>query len=384
MNPSTLWALSLCVVFLSFSIISAGNASGTRKINFKHDYENLELGKTTDAIVPRASTQNFCFESKEIDLSLPSIISQTTVTVSVTDSNHKFDWFDIGGISTDDFQSHLKRLGYLILSIDSSDIESLISSELDPLVERNFIRDILSSCPSPISSSLGMKSQSCQLTFSPFGKLCINIRGHSSQDRMVRISSETGISKELVVKFVFGLTLLYLANTLSANMLFQYTGGAFLFVVGGFAVMFILICQYLIKRKHTNNNNLNPSLLTTLTLLVTVGGTYATSFIWFLNSRVKNLLILHSEYVAIYTIIMLTCGLIFTRFMRSFQSSKHAFRVCVKWLIRLVALVLLYNATSSPFVSLSILSISFVVYVIYSSLKWVENKISKRKTGKKD
>ena len=187
------------------------------------DYSILEIG-TTIGIVPRSTSKHYCVESPPIaynDITLKSLLSKTVVTVSVTHSGDKFDWFDVSGISTDDFQLHLKRLGrYLLLATVPSLAQQLSQpSESDSLVNKNFIRDILSSCPSPISTEAN--SQSCDLSFSPFGKICVNIRGRPSKDRNIMLVTRTFISKELIIKLILGIGLLYLASVLSKSMMLQ-------------------------------------------------------------------------------------------------------------------------------------------------------------------
>ena len=52
----------------------------------------------------------------------------------------------------------------------------------------------------------------------------------------------------------------------------------------------------------------------------------------------------------------------FIRFIRNMEGSKHFLRVSVKWLLRLCGIILIFNSTASPMLSLGALGILAVLY----------------------
>ena len=95
--------------------------------------------------------------------------------------------------------------------------------------------------------------------------------------------------------------------------------------------------------------------------LMTVSG-YGISVAWLIFNRIRDLLMEYIEIVLMYCGIMAAIGVFFTSKLRSGEN-KSSFRLAVKFLIRFIALVVLYNSTASPMASLLTVVSSLVLFL---------------------
>jgi hypothetical protein len=115
-----------------------------------------------------------------------------------------------------------------------------------------------------------------------------------------------------------------------------------------------------------------------------LSGTYGAGLIWFLKNNLIEILINYWEYLVIYTIVLSLIGLFAIRLSRGHETSKHLLTVSVKWLIRFLGVILVYNASASPLSSLLMLFCLFFLYFFYALNKWVFGKLfSKKQDNKK-
>ena len=67
--------------------------------------------------------------------------------------------------------------------------------------------------------------------------------------------------------------------------------------------------------------------------------------------------------------------------LRGNDDSKHAMTVAVKWFIRSIGIVAIYNASASPMGSLFFLSVLAILYLVYAANKWVFSRFAGKKSS---
>ena len=75
---------------------------------------------------------------------------------------------------------------------------------------------------------------------------------------------------------------------------------------------------------------------------------------------------------------MALLGVFFIRYVRSAEHTKHATRTVVKWILRFIATLFIFNSTSSPAIALTYLFSLFTLYILYILQKSVVTKIFKQ------
>lgn len=137
-----------------------------------------------------------------------------------------------------------------------------------------------------------------------------------------------------------------MAHTVSKSKAFQYSTGIFLSVFGGL----LLLSYYLIHRFILKKGGKGLSIGTAV---ATTG--YGWSFLYFVRTHLRHILIHHWEIVAGYLAFMSLLGIIAVRMIRSNDKSKNTTREVTKWLLRFIALTFVYNSNASPSGSLAVM-----------------------------
>lgn len=277
-----------------------------------------------------------------------------------------FPFFSVRGKSTDDFHLNVGMLIQRTLLEETPNIaESVDKSSL--------LRDLLSSCPSPIDFKIPLgpsdSTAVCRMTFSSMGTPCVSIParasgGGGSSDIPSKVTIAVKQAVNLNYAYNLGLCLLFLyaATELSEHKTFQYATGMALFVAAGL----LLVVIYMDKIFGLKNAKAR-----TTVFLVTSSAVYATSFAYFLQSMLRRLLVDYWELVAMYIAAMSLLSILFTRFMRSKEETKHFFRISAKWFMRSVALVAGYNAFPSPLSAMIFLFSLSAAYAVHWCGKWL-------------
>jgi hypothetical protein len=105
--------------------------------------------------------------------------------------------------------------------------------------------------------------------------------------------------------------------------------------------------------------------------MVTMLVSYGASLIYFLREHFQALVLQYWEAVVAYITAAMILGLGFTRVVRGNEGSKHLLVVGVKWLIRIAATIVMYDAFSSSFMSLMAMGCIMAMYIVYLLTKWV-------------
>lgn len=308
---------------------------------------------------------------KQAKLSVTSLFFRLAVVVSAERSDgsiYRFPFHSIRGVSTDDSHAHFSSLANSIINKIHPTKESASSmNEQTPLAQqvsytsnfiRNFIRDIFSSCPSPL---FGHSSRHrCVMSLSPYGAASVSVRPKASESIVIQATTQKQFMFQYLIYIVMAILFLLFSDQFSKSKIFQYSCGMITFVVVGLALI-LLSLTGTVKPKSTIIQN--ASLFTLLT------GAYGASLVWFLQSYLSLILAEFWEFTAIYVLLFSFFGAWTVRYIRSNQHTKHVFRVMVKWMIRAVGLYLLFNASASPAVSWTYMLVFLVLYTIYESLK---------------
>jgi len=99
--------------------------------------------------------------------------------------------------------------------------------------------------------------------------------------------------------------------------------------------------------------------------------TYGGTVLYILQKNLKFIIIKHWEFFLIYIAVFGLIGLWATRMMRQYEESKHFLRVTVRWIIRALALILVYNSSASPLISLTMILVLSICYIIRAFFKFV-------------
>jgi hypothetical protein len=106
---------------------------------------------------------------------------------------------------------------------------------------------------------------------------------------------------------------------------------------------------------------------------------YSGLLVWFISSNIRGLVIDYWELSVFYVVAMLLLSLPVIKTVLTREKPRHIFRVGIKWMIRILGLSLLYNASSSPMVSQIIMMLCLIFYFVYSLTKLTKEKPVKDK-----
>ena len=342
---------------------------------------NLELGnhpvnvdmKALRKIRHDSTPQAYCVANKQLpEPSTVSLLRQPLLyfrtTVIHVEANFPLQWHTVRGISDDDFYSNVRDTAFKYLFRLNDQESRKIIQKREEMEGFGLIRDILSSCPSPFTDN-PTEPTSCAMHFSSIGKPCVylNMDGNDLLERRISlkrpeilVKAESTFNSSGLIRLLAGLVLLQLCNELSKSKIVQYLFGIIIFNFIGFLIIALKVASRVMQFKK-DNKKWQWSIL--------FAGTYTASAIYFVKLYLQKALIEYWEFTVGYLIIMSTLGALFTYYMRSLDDRKHVYRVAGKNLVRIVAMILIYNGSSSPLASMLTIIFSIIGYVRYSLLK---------------
>ena len=112
-------------------------------------------------------------------------------------------------------------------------------------------------------------------------------------------------------------------------------------------------------------------------------GSYLATILYYLRTHFQESILQYWEIVLGYLATSSLLGLGFVRLVRSNETAKHFMVVVVKWCVRIIAVVLVYNSFASPLASLVALASLTICYIAYALQKWVVKGITGKKEKKK-
>lgn len=141
--------------------------------------------------------------------------------------------------------------------------------------------------------------------------------------------------------------------------------GAVTFMLGGVLIVVVLLLNYLISAR-----NQYATFLRSLLVALLVSGVYATSLVWYLRIHWDTIVLQYWEFVLGYLFCSGVVGMVYMQVLRKDDQMKHNIAVAVKWALRSIGVIAVYNASSSPLGSVLLLAVLAVVYVVYAAVKW--------------
>jgi hypothetical protein len=136
-------------------------------------------------------------------------LQEVVITVKTTSPTDTFSWHSIRGVSTDDLHSLLEAVVWKIFSHESA-------QEFDVSAKQSFLRDLFSSCPSPIFS---MSRSVCDMPFSTFGTACVTMV--SDKDVSVDVHLSKRFNHRVRNYLPSGILLVYFSGYLAKSKIFQ-------------------------------------------------------------------------------------------------------------------------------------------------------------------
>ena len=172
-----------------------------------------ELGSRADVL--RGKPQSFCYRARD-QFNLAAVFEQVDIIVK---SDENFNWHAVRGISSDDFHSVIQKFvfGFFLGEEEKRQLYQHLASDAMLSEKISWVRDLLSSCPSPLGSMYSLNK--CAMHFSPYGRACVTI----SVDRSAELEIDTivGFNFRLLLNLLCGISLFMLAFTLSKSKIFQ-------------------------------------------------------------------------------------------------------------------------------------------------------------------
>ena len=209
--------VSLFLLFLSQTLSSNVQFA----INLDGNSKQIELksGDTLTITTPPPKT------SKK---SLNKLFNQLYITVEGRTTDNKpfqFPFHSVKGVSTDDSHSHFYHIfGKLIKkllkndeSTDTTTTHNIITNKSNFL--RNFIRDIFSSCPSPLFGD-GYR-QACTLTFSPYGNTTLSVIPKAKKTVIMTVRGSEEFNSVYMIRLIIGILFLSFAPIFAKSKYFQ-------------------------------------------------------------------------------------------------------------------------------------------------------------------
>ena len=183
--------------------------------------------------VDRQTEHSFCFFDTKSNHSLEEFSNAVSITLVALNPEEKFPWHSVSVLSTDDFHQHVQNLLGRLWGIETSELDLYDQDTTFGLSLSNWLRDVVSSCPSPLFSS---NRRRCSMTFSPYGEACVTLRT-TDKSMKVRASLQRRFEIRYIYALVVGILALWMANEFSKSKVFQYLVGSTAFFVGGVFIL---------------------------------------------------------------------------------------------------------------------------------------------------
>ena len=183
--------------------------------------------------VERQSVESFCFFDTKSNHSIEEFSHAVSITLVAIDEEKKaeFPWHSVSILSTDDFHNIVQSVLGRLWGIETPEMDLHDQDTASHL--HNWLRDIVSSCPSPLLSS--NRSQ-CSMTFSPYGKACVHLRTFDKSMK-IRATLHRKFEIRYIYALVLGIATLWMAHECSKSKIFQYVIGSIAFFIGGLFIL---------------------------------------------------------------------------------------------------------------------------------------------------
>ena len=144
-------------------------------------------------------------------------LEEVVITVKTSSPLETLSWHSVKGVSTDDLHTLLEAAVWRIFA-------GAPNPDPDPLsAKQSLVRDIFSSCPSPLFS---ISRSVCEMPFSAFGTACVSIG--TDKDVIVDLHVTKRFNRRLHTYLPIGILLVYFAGYLAKSKIFQVKTKSFL------------------------------------------------------------------------------------------------------------------------------------------------------------
>lgn len=201
--------------------------------------------------VERKSEESFCFyDNTKSNYSIMEFSHAFSITlVAINEERIEFPWHSVSILSTDDFHNIVQSALGRLWGIETPEMDLYDQDTTSHL--HNWLRDIVSSCPSPLVSS--NRSQ-CSMTFSPYGKACVNLRT-SDKSMKIRATFHRKFEVRYIYALVLGISTLWMAHECSKSKLFQYVIGSIGFLIGGLFILGLMGGRQMVISQSRNDRH---------------------------------------------------------------------------------------------------------------------------------
>ena len=323
------------------------------------DTEDISYYEPKRFRLVKGESHIFCVHGDN-SLGITNWFSSIKIHVSAEDKV-PLGWYSVGGVSTDDLHSIVHRwLSSIFGWSHAPDLSSSAtsSSSYPEMSSLKFIRELVSSCPTPFSSD----TNKCKMSFSPAGRACVRVDAHHSGYYEVHASRSTfnfHLLRNLVLGFMLNLT----AHVISKSKIFQFSAGSALFVLGGMAFLLYYMASGMLGPKVSG--------MTKTFLTFSLGLGYWASIVVFVKKHMSVLVLDYWEFVLAYVLVMAAIGLFCMRSLRSNENIKSGLRLGCKWSLRVASMIFIYNSTASPTGSVILLVLKMAMYAYYKVRKFI-------------
>ena len=146
-----------------------------------------------------------------------------------------------------------------------------------------------------------------------------------------------------------------------------------IFMTGGVLILLLVLLRYI-----TGTHSKYSIFLRNLAIALFFSGSYIAGLVWFLRHNWLRIALHHWEYVLCYLALFAVIGIVYVQITRNDDDKKHRLKVGVKWFIRAVGVICVYNASSSPYGSLIFMCTLVFMYFTYALNKWVFGAATKK------
>ena len=215
--------------------------------------KNVVIHKLTwrDAVIEKDvdSEQSFCFFDTKSILSFKDFSNAISITLDVINEKKiEFPWHSVSVLSTDDFHQLVQNILGRLWGVEETSEVDLHDQETTSGLS-NWLRDVVSSCPSPFFSTNRTR---CSMTFSPYGKACVNLRIDKSMK--IRATLHRRFEIRYIYALVLGILALWMANECSKSKIFQYLVGSLSFFVGGVFILGLMAGRHVMMSQSSRDD----------------------------------------------------------------------------------------------------------------------------------
>jgi hypothetical protein len=326
----------------------------------------LQLKRTSRAVVPRNSTQNFCLNITAGSLARLSVMDSILSSSLFTSALDMFSYNQLHIVPLNSYQS----FDWYSISLNSSDNSLNLFSYLFPSSPMAVAVDkFIYSCPSPLYSD---DRQMCNIFLSPLAHdACVSVTASTDSDISVIVLA----NKYTRGKTVGGLIFAFLGGFYSSLMMemrvLQYVFGAVLYIFAGPPMIIAMLL-------HTFFPGANKFIKKySLFFFLSSWGVYSGCLVWLAMTALENTILRGDDLsmlpitnVLFYAVVMGNIGLLSVFWMRNKEDATKEFidyfHVTCRRFIVIASYLAVFNSFASLTMAVTATAILLSLRVIYT------------------